>query len=367
MFFPSGKGGIFLKEKNKKEKPRNLNATVAKMHAVYGKRLRQEDYMALLACPTVSDAAVYLKNHTYFHRTLEGIDTSSVHRGNLENILLRSLMDNYFRIIDFEKIDEDDFYGYKTVKTEIDEILICIQCLNAGTGDHITTLPIYMNKYTSFNLMELAKVTSFSELISLTEKTPYADILREFAPKDRGAEEEHIDYAGCELKLRTYYYKRLLGSLKAFGSETRTQLKDFIAMQIDIINIINSYRMKKFFSADAEGIRARMIPIYLRVSEDKMDALYSAHDEKDFKTLLSGTYYGREMAAGGIDISDTENALARLRFIRAKTAFGRAFSAPVCFYTFNCLAETEVRNIIRIIEGIRYGLPSKDIAELIIS
>lgn len=356
-----------MTEKNKKERARNLNATVAKMHAVYGKRLRQEDYLALLACPTVSDAAVYLKNHTYFHRTLEGIDTSFIHRENLENILLRSLMDNYFRILDFENIGGDEFYSYKTVKTEIDEILICIQCLNAGTSDHITTLPIYMNKFTSFNLLELAKVSSFSELLSLTEKTPYADILREFAPKNTGEREEHIDYAGCELKLRTYYYKRLLRSLKAFGSETRTQLKDFIAMQIDIINIINSYRMKKFFSADAEGIRARMIPIYLRVSEEKMDALYSAHDEKDFREQLSSTYYGREMTGGGIDISDTENALAKLRFIRARSAFGRAFSAPVCFYTFNCLAETEVKNIIRIIEGIRYGLPSKDISELIIS
>ena len=36
---------------------RNLNATLAKMHAIYGKRLKSEDYSAMLSCTTVADAA----------------------------------------------------------------------------------------------------------------------------------------------------------------------------------------------------------------------------------------------------------------------------------------------------------------------
>lgn len=333
------------------------------MHAVYGKRLKAEDYSALMSCTSVSDAADYLKHNTYFGRWLEGVDTENIHRGNLENILRRSFIENYFRIIGFEKLGGSEFYNYIIVKTEIDEILICILHINAGTDDHITTLPIYMNKYTSFDLMELARVRSFSDLLNLTEKTPYYDILKKFRPESDG---ESIDYAGCELALRTYYSKRLADSLAQFGGETEKRLKNFLGTQIDMINIINSYRMTRYFSADREEIKARMIPVYLKIPEKKLDELYSARDEKEFLKLFSETCYGREIAEQGYDMSNPEAALSRLRYKQTKMAFSSSRSAPECFFTFNSLAEAEVRNIIRIIEGIRYDLPAKEISELIV-
>ncbi|MBQ5332770.1 MAG: V-type ATPase subunit, partial [Oscillospiraceae bacterium] len=342
---------------------RNLNATVAKMHAVYGKRLKQEDYSALLSCTSVSDAAGYLKRSTYFSRALEGVDTENIHRGNLENILRRSLIENYFRIIGFEKIGGDEFYNFIIVKTEIDEILICILHLNAGTSDHITTLPIYMNKYTSFNLMELARVTSFDELLSLTEKTPYYGILKANKPDENG----HINYPAIELKLRTYYSNRLAESLKKFGGGTEKRLRSYIGTQIDMINIINSYRMKRYFNADSDEIKSRMIPIYMRIPEQKMDELYSSRDDKDFLEKLSRTYYGREITEKGFDMKNPEMSLVQFRFLQTKRAFSRSTTAPECFYTFIQLSEIEVKNIIRIIEGIRYSLPTKEIAELIIT
>ena len=57
----------------------------------------------------------------------------------------------------------------------------------------------------------------------------------------------------------------------------------------------------------------------------------------------------------------------QLRYKQTKRAFSRAVTAPECFFTFNMLMETEVKNIIRIIEGIRYSLPAKEISSLIIS
>ena len=348
----------------KKSRSRNLNATVAKMHAVYGKRLKADDYSALMSCTSVSDAADYLKRSTYFGRWLEGVDTENIHRGNLENILRRSLMENYFRIIGFEKLGSDEFYNYIIVKTEIDEILICIFHLNAGTDDHITTLPIYMNRYTSFDLMELARVRSFSELLSLTEKTPYHDILKKYTPENEG---DIIDYAGCELSLRTYYSNRLVASLKQFGGETEKRLRSYIGTQIDMINIINSYRMTRYFNAECDEIKARMIPVYLKIPEKKLDELYSARDDKEFLKIFSETYYGREIAEKGFDMSNPEAALTQLRFKQTKRAFSSSRSAPECFFTFNSLAEIEVKNIIRIIEGIRYNLPAKEMSELIVT
>ncbi len=356
-----------MTEKKRRTVKSNLNATVAKMHAVYGKRLKQEDFAALLSCTSVSDAAGYLKRSTYFSRTLEGIDTDTIHRGNLENLLRRSVIENYFRIIDFENIFTDEFYNYMFIKTEIDEILICIQHLNAGSEDHITTLPIYMNKYTSFNLMELAQVRSFDELLELIERTPYYDILKDQAPAaGENGNKTMADIPRCELKLRTYYFNRLLDSLESFGSDARKRIKRYITSQIDMINIINAYRMKRYFNADKEEIKARMIPIYERIPEKILDGLYGAMGEKEFIERLSKTCYGREISDAGFDIKNPEAALMRLRHKTTKRTFSRSRTAPESFITFNTLAETEVKNIIRIIEGIRYSLPVKEMSELLI-
>lgn len=355
-------------QKKQNSGSRNLNATVAKLHAIYGKRLKAEDYSALMSCTSVADAAGYLKHSTYYSRILEGVDTDSIHRGNLEDVLRRGFYENYFRIIGFEKLNSDEFYNYITIKTEIDEILICITHINAGTDDHINTLPIFMNRYTSFDLMELAHVRTFSELMTLTEKTPYHDILKKYRPKPSAdGTDGMIDYAGCELAFRTYYTQHLLDAASKYSGETGKKLRSFIGTQTDMINIINAYRMTRYFHADGKDIKARMIPVYVKIPEKKLDELYKANDEKEFMNEFSKNYYGRTLAEEGFDIKDPEMALFRLRYVQTKRAFSSSTAAPVCFYTFNTLAEIELKNIIRIIEGIRYSLPVKEISELIIS
>lgn len=343
----------------------NLNATVAKLHAVYGKRLKPEDYSALISCTSVNEAAGYLKRSTHLAHALEGVDVNTVHRGMLEDVLRKSIIEEYFRIIGFENISGEEFYNYIILKTEIDEILICIQHMIAGSEDHITTLPIYMDKYTCFKLMELAKTRTFSDLLALVAKTPYYSLLKEFAPPSGSASD--INYAACELKLRVYYYNRLLSSLEAFDNGARKRLRKSIGVQIDLINIANSYRMIKYFHAEAEYIKPRMLPIYIGIPENRHDELYSSVSAEEFIDKFRRTKYGREMEDCGYDLTDLEKAVQLYRHKEMKRAFSRSQTAPESFFTFNRLMDCEIKNIIRIIEGIRYSLPVGEISALLIT
>lgn len=336
----------------------NGTATVAKLHAIVGSKLKEEDYRQLMSCSDVTSVADLLKRRTYYARVLENTDTDKIHRGILENLLQRGFYEDYYRIIDFEMIGDDDVYNYIVVKTEVDEILICITHINAGTDDQITTIPIYMNRYTSFDLMELAKVRDFDSLLALLARTPYAPLLKAYRPK-KG---EKIDYRGCELALRTYAYKRLLGSKLASRDK---DIQDYICAQIDMINIINAYRMTKYYNASHEDIKACMIPIYRRIPERQFDELYNAKDADEYLDILRTTYYGRKLDEDELRGSP-ERAMQRERYRAAKRSFALAKSPPAAFLTYIYLAETELKNIIRIIEGIRYQLPIEEIASLLI-
>ena len=135
---------------------RNYNATVAKIMAIYGKRIRPQDYTEMMNKQNVSEVAEYLKRNTHYNELLSSIDTNTIHRGMLENLLRRSVFETYMRITGFEHISKQEFYNYKILQTEIDEILRGIRFINAKSQKLITAVPMYINHLTSFVLLEPA-------------------------------------------------------------------------------------------------------------------------------------------------------------------------------------------------------------------
>lgn len=342
-------------------KRKNYNATVAKIMAIYGKRLTQQDYIEMMSKQTVAEAAEYLKKNTHYSVTLASIDTNTVHRGMLENLLRKSIFETYTRITSFEHISKEEFYNYKIIQTEIDEILRCIRFMNAGSEKLITDVPIYLQDLTSFDLIDLARVTDFKELLTFLKKTPYDDVLK----KVKIGADGKADVTECETVLRTYYIERLKSSLDFKKKDVR-QFIGFLEADIDLINIINSYRLTAFFEATADEIEKDMLPSGGMLSAAKKREIYSAPTSEEFIKRFSKTTYGRQMIENGYDINDLERSANKLRYKYAKIMLKGSSSAPLSVYSFIYLLEIEVNNIISIIEGIRYGVESSRIAPLII-
>lgn len=340
---------------------RNYNATVAKIMAIYGKRIRPQDYTEMMNKQNVSEVAEYLKRNTHYNELLSSIDTNTIHRGMLENLLRRSVFETYMRITGFEHISKQEFYNYKILQTEIDEILRCIRFINAKSQKLITDVPIYINHLTSFDLLELAKITDFNELLAFLKKTPYYDVLKHIHLGKDGL----VDVTKCETLLRSYYIKRLKDSLHFKKSDVQ-QFMTLLETDIDLINIINAYRLTAFFGASEEEIEKDMLPFYGKLSEAKQKEIYSAPSSEEFIKRFSKTHYGKQMIENGYDINSLEQSAQRMRYKYAKLMLKRSASAPLSVYSFIFLLEIEVQNLISIIEGIRYGIEVNKIASLII-
>lgn len=341
---------------------KNYNATVAKIMAVYGKRLTQQDYTEMMNRQSVSDVAEYLKKNTYYSKLLASIDTNTIHRGMLENLLRRSVFETYMRITGFEHISKQKFYNYKIIQTEIDEILRCIRCINAGSAKLIQDVPVYINHLTSFDLLELAKINDFHGLLDFIRKTPYYDVLKNVSPDESG----RVDVTKCETLLRNYYINMLKRSAD-FAVGDAEQFNRFLESEIDLINVINSYRLTAYFGESEEEIEKDMLTFYGRITAERHREIYSAPNAEEFIRRFAKTYYGKQMIRNGYDITNIEQSARRLRHRYARTILRRSCSAPLCVYAFFFLLETEVQNIISIIEGIRYGVETQKIASLVIT
>lgn len=331
------------------------NATIAKARSIYGKRLKYNDYTELASRKKVTDAAEYLKKNTYFSDALANIDTSTIHRGFLESVLNKAYYDGYERLCKFQHLDRQPFFNFLLVRQEVRELLKALLYLNNDSNDvYIESMHTYMIEKSGIDLMALAKAEDFKAVLKVIRHTPYYDVLKNVKPDSSG----NIPYTKCEVLLRTYYLKWLLENAeKCTHGKSKKALIDQINVQTDIINIINAYRMKKYFNADAETLEKYMLPFYGRLSKEKQSALFQTQSAEEYLRMLSHTSYGRKMEqlSEEMESDQFERELVKIRYSMAKRALMFSEDAAVSLYSLMYLQEVELNNITNIIEGIRYN------------
>lgn len=340
----------------------STKATVAKIHAMHGKMLKVSDYNELLAKHSVNEVGEYLKKTSRYKDLLAGMDSNTMHRGLLEVLIRRNNFDTYVRLCKFQRLDKQKFYKFDILYEEVQQILSCILHINAGNSENfIQSLPSYLIKHASFDMIELAKCSSFEDLLKVLKNTTYFNILKDVEVNERG----HVSVLKCEGLLRTNYYKNLFEIVnKSYHGKVRDNLKNSIYTEIDLINFTNAYRMKTYYNATPDEIKDKMLDFYGKISKNNMFKFYDTADKDKMIELFGKTLYARQI--GGIDPEIVEHSIMMIRYKSAKRALQNAQEAPVAIYTFFLLCEVEKQNLISIIEGIRYNVDPTNIEKLLI-
>lgn len=334
----------------------------AKAKSMYGKRLTDADYKDMLRRSSVSEIAAFLKETKAYGSALEQIDTHNIHRGQLESLLMRELFNKYTKLCRYNFTGDNDFYNYLVLQYEIEQILKCILSLNAGTmSDFILDLPAFLIDHASFDLMALAKVRSFEELLDVLKHTPYRERLMPFAPKSG----EPVDYAACEKELMVFHYDHLLNTVqKKFHGKARKDLERVIKVNVTLLNLMTIYRLKRYFDTPDSEIKENLIPFSFKLNKNTLQKLIDAEDIDTFFDVFKETTYGK--AGVSTDILEFERDLDQIIFVYNKKLMRFSTSPPAVLYAFIILNNIEVDNIIKIIEGIRYQVPVSQIEELLV-
>lgn len=334
----------------------------AKVHAMYGRSLTPLNYRELVRKQTVSEVAAYLKQQTAYAPLLRDTNESLVHRGQLENILRHDLFDQYMKVFHYLTSGELPYYRFLITKMELDELLSCIRLLNAGRADeYILALPSFFAEHASIDLYALAKVTSFSELLNLLKSTYYYDILKKYDP----SEGKKIDVIKIEIEFNRLYYSKVIQAInRTFSGEVKSMLKNSFGMQIDLRNITDVIRLKKYFNASSDYIRTLLLPYYYKVSRSELDAIMDAPDSQAAWKAACETRYGTAFLRYNFEF--VENYAQQIMYQYHKRLFSSSTSAPVVVTAFLQLKEIEIQNIIHIIEGIRYELAPAEISKLLV-
>ena len=328
----------------------STNATVTKIRAIHGTMLKRENYHEMVSMRSVPEVAEYLRKSPRFREVLGDIDPNTVHRGFLESLLSKANFDTYARLCRFQGLDKLPFYNFIIQKKECEQLLNLVNALNSGLDrKFLEELPGYVIRHSELDMLSLSNAADFKELMSRLKGTPYYKVMASVKLNEDGK----ADYTDCELKLRTFYYKRLLGYVeKDFYSSDEKKLRKLIFSEIDIINIINAYRLKAFFGYTPDQIKSSQLP-FTGAGKNRMNRLYESDTPEEMISRIEKMTYGRSFQGEYEHIETKINSYA---YQLMQHTVAASTSAPVTIYAFMKLCDIEVGNIVHIIEGVRYDV-----------
>lgn len=352
------------------------SAIISKIHALYGKRVKKEQFDDLINCQNVTEIASYLKSApTIYKDSLQNITETKIHRGELEALLRQIVFENYTKIYHYINATEENIFHYIILELELSQVLDMVRLLKANAPDkYILRLPGYLVSKTDIDLMELAHVKTFDDLLRVMKKSHFGDILSRFKPTDQQPE---INYVACEHALLEYHFKKTLQMFnKNMHGCEKQALHRLFSLRLDLINIQNIYRLKvlpnNYYNNDPKIASQIVFPFYHILKRADIEEMIYAPKEQFLKNLENclSRFCPDHTLHQFADISSASFSIENF----AEHILNRIFtkqlhistSSAVVFYAYYLLTKTELSNIFHIIEGVRYNVSKEQIRNLLV-
>ena len=338
------------------------NAIISKAKSMYSHRLKPEDYETLLKFNTITDIVTYLKKNDKYKNTLSEVFEDDLHRGQLENLIKKSYFFNVAKLVSFVSTKDRKFYELDMIKREIEIVLSSLRSIISGNIESsIRELPLFFKKHASFDIEEVTKSLTFSDLLYVLKNTRYYDVLRHYYKEDPTM----IKYTDIEHDMMAKYHLIVIKRIEGyFKGKIRRRLMDIYQTKVEIDNVIKIYRLKKFYNSPEDEIWKALITEDIRMSKKQLEELIKLKDPNNVLSQLENSQYS--------DFVDEDDYVyIEYQAERIKYHISRRYmyfsSVPAIVYTvYIFLNEIEQANIFNIIEGIRYDIDKQDIKRMLV-
>lgn len=334
----------------------SFGAITAKTRVMYGRMLTSNDYEQLLSKNSVADIISYLKTETYYSNILKNVLPEHCHRGNVENILESSMMDEYVKIAKQINGKEAKLFKLICSKFEINYLLQLAMSFVKSTwqGNHLN-VPEFIIKHSDIDFKKLLNVTSFDGLIDTLQGTDYYPFFKNISKNENG----QYDITSVEISLHSFYFERLYKAIKKdIPKDSQKFFMDLIGSETDLKNIIRIMRIKKNFDYSKEQIYAFLIPVNHKIKKQDISNLVDSKNYEEFTSLLKNTKYDKLFYENDFEYPEEYFYEYNYRLCKKIMKTGApSMNIPIAYLW---LKEFEIRNIVNIIEACRYNLPSEE-------
>ena len=331
-------------------------AIFTKIKAMYGHRLREEDFEQLMHKSSVPACAAYLKSQTWYGKVLRDVQETQIHRGALEELLGRAVFEQYSRLVHYAG-KGNRFYRYYLIKQEIGMIINAVRLIgNDDPNEFVSAVPGYLLGSVSFDVLSLAACKSFAEVLEVLRRTPYYKVLSELQSGDGGPASLPL----VEHALYDHYYKTVLAMIdQQFRGKTAEELREMFCTKAELISVTSLFRLKRSFADSPLQLHEMVLRYKGRLPGRLMEQIVNAQDAAEVLGILAHSAYSRYFDKDNFVY--IEYSAGSIRYNLAKKYLTFSQNTTTAFVAFMVLQEIEIENLINIIEGVRY---KQDISQM---
>lgn len=339
----------------------SYSGVVTKIRAMQAKLLTDDHFQEIAELRSVSEVVSYLKKMPAYSKAFQSIDENTIHRGDVEKILIQSLYHDYSKLYRFSGMEHKRFLKLYLKRYETDLINYCLRIVSNQKKESfdLNHKKEFFDRYSDISIDRLITSKTVKELIDNLQDTEYYKPLN--ALQNSGENVSLFDY---NLALDLYYFTTLWKEKKKIlkGKELSLFTRDS-GTKIDLINLQWIYRAKKYYRMTPADIYSFIIPIHYHIKAPEMLKLIETETVDEFIYLVSKTYYGRKYNKNETLTIEKlyANCLSHLYLIDRRND---PYSiASINTYLF--LKEEEMQKLTTLLECIRYGLTAHETLQYI--
>ena len=321
----------------------------AKLKGMYAKRLKNDDLQDLAKQNNLKSAVAILKNKSLSLNVL----SEDADREQIEKVLNGEIIYDIEKIVKYLDKNDTQIFNLLISKYEIRCIKRAIKLLYSK-NEYDENIKIWTNTIFT-DLKGLESIKSIDEFLKIINNTKYKKILKKyFVNKD-------TEYSIFEIEneLDKMYLKSIYNS-----ASNNKNLKKMIGAKIDFTNILWIYRMKKYYNFSEDKIEKSIIDINYALKKNQILSLVKAKNIEELNEILKKTVYSNIATD---DIYELEcNMKKYLHGLYIKNFKSNLLSIN-CIYSYLNLVELENKDIISIIEAVRYGIDKEKLLKKLIN
>lgn len=322
----------------------------AKMKGMYANHLNSEELEELLRQNTIKDAIYFLKSK---FPSLENLDENT-HRKELEQELNNLFIIDILKLCKYLNKEEIEIFMQFVSKYEINCVKNVFRNVTTNRNAKINLRNIDNWTTKMFSSIDgINDVTEETEFLEIIKSEKYYSIFKKYEDVIENAPLEKI-----EVELDKFYFQEIYKLSKKVNKE----FQNMIGTEIDLLNVIWIYRAKKYFNYTEREILDITIPVKYKLNAEKILRLINSKDFEDMKNVLNETVY-KNVFRDELFLEYEKDKFLYNKYITIfKT---KLFNICTVFCNIN-LIDIEIKNIINIIEGIRYNVDKQEIQKRII-
>lgn len=336
-------------------------AVNAKIKAMEGNFLKDEDYRNLLSKESVIEVARYLKDKTAYAEVLSSVNPENIHRGMLENLIKQNMVRNIDKIIHYFNGYYKDFIKALYAKYEIEELKVIARAVYNGKGAAEFKSSAFIGKYSGIDQNRVFEAKYIRDIIAALEDSEFYRFLKPLV--DGNTTENPFRF---EMVMDMAYYSILQREWSRLSGRDREILQHAQGILADMLNLQWIYRGIKFYRLSPEELLNYTINISYKLNYSLLKELCYAHDLEEFFRIARGTKYGFMFKEDETTDIYMERRLERRTYFELKALVKNNNLSIISAFSYIIFLEFETRDIIAIVEAIRYKIPEEQAHKYIV-